>query len=155
MTGMPRAKSPVPPAAAVSGAPLRAAHLRLGWPLLLVGVLAGTTLEGLLGFKWAPLLEDALRRELLSLAHFHAGLLGLVNLVYAAFADTPALGAPARRLASRALRAGSLCLPLGFLLGGIWHSEGDPGPGILLVPVGAVAIAVALALQARAAWRRE
>jgi hypothetical protein len=135
--------------------PFRRAHLRLGWPLLLVGVLAGTTIEGLLGFKWAALVEDPLRRELLSLAHFHAGLLGLVNLVYSGFADAPGLGARAQRLASWALRAGTLCLPLGFLLGGIWHPEGDPGVGIGLVPVGAGCIATALALQALASWRRD
>ena len=149
---MARAKTPPAEPAAPR---LRRAHLRLGWPLLLVGVVAGSTLEGLLGFKWAGLVEDPLRRELLSLAHFHAGLLGLVNLVYAGFADGPALGARAQQLASRALRAGSLCLPLGFLLGGLWHPEGDPGLGILLVPLGAIGLAVALALQARAAWRRD
>jgi hypothetical protein len=131
---------------------LRGAHVRLGWLLLLVGVVAGTTLEGLHGLKWAPLLDDPLRRELLSLAHFHAGLLGLVNLVYAGFADLPALGS-ARRLASRALRAGSLLLPLGFLLGGVWHMEGEPGLGVLLVPVGALGVGTAIVLQARAAWR--
>ena len=134
--------------------PLRRAHLRLGWPLLLSGVLAGVTLEGLLGFKWTALLGDPLRRELLALAHFHAGLLGLVNLVYAGYADSPGLGERARRAASRALRLGSLCLPSGFLLGGLWHPEGDPGLGIVLVPVGAVAIAVAVALQVYAVWRR-
>jgi len=147
-----RAKTPAADPAVTR---LRRAHLRLGWPLLLVGVMAGTTLEGLLGFKWVGLMEDPLRRELLSLAHFHAGLLGLVNLVYAGFAEGPGLGPGAQRLASWALRAGSLCLPLGFLLGGLWHPEGDPGLGIVLVPVGAVAIATALALQARAAWRRD
>ena len=149
---MARAKTPAADPAVTR---LRRAHLRLGWPLLLVGVMAGTTLEGLLGFKWVGLMEDPLRRELLSLAHFHAGLLGLVNLVYAGFAEGPGLGPGAQRLASWALRAGSLCLPLGFLLGGLWHPEGDPGLGIVLVPVGAVAIATALALQARAAWRRD
>jgi hypothetical protein len=145
-----RARNPSPDAAPA----LRGAHLRLGWPLLLAGVVAGATLEALLGFKWAALVDDALRRELLSLAHFHAGLLGMVNLVYAGHADTPALDAARQRLASRSLRAGSLVLPLGFLLGGLWHPEGDPGLGIVLVPLGALAVALALALQAHAAWRR-
>jgi hypothetical protein len=134
--------------------PLRRAHLRLGWLSLLVGVVAGVTIEGLLGFKWPALLGDPMRRELISLAHFHAGLLGLVNLVYAGFADLQGLGERARRAASHALRWGSVCLPSGFLLGGLWHPEGDPGLGIALVPLGALGIAAALALQAHAAWRR-
>lgn len=148
---MAKVKASVPP---LEPSPLRRGHLRLGWLLLLVGVLAGVTIEGLLGFKWPALLGDPLRRELLSLAHFHAGLLGLVNLVYAGFADLQSLGERARRAASRALRWGSVCLPSGFLLGGLWHVEGDPGLGVALVPLGALGVAAALALQAHAAWRR-
>jgi hypothetical protein len=146
-----KVKASVPP---LEPSPLRRAHLRLGWLSLLVGVLAGVTTEGLLGFKWPALVGDPLRRELLSLAHFHAGLLGLVNLVYAGFAEIPGLGERARRAASRALLLGSLCLPAGFLLGGLWHPEGDPGLGIVLVPLGALGVAIALALQAHAACVR-
>lgn len=126
-------------------------HERFGWSLLLVAMVAGTTLEGLLGFKVEGLLLDPIRREFWSLAHFHAGLLALVNLVYA----PRALRAAERAVvASRALLAGSLLLPLGFFLGGLIHSEGDPGLGILLVPVGALLLILPIALQARAAWRR-
>jgi len=148
---MPKVK---PDSAASQISPRRSAHLRLGWLLLLVGVLAGVFVEGLLGFKWAGLLSDPLRRELLRLAHFHAGLLGLVNLVYAGFADPSGVTEPVRRAASVALRWGTVCLPLGFLLGGLWHPEGDPGLGIVLVPLGAAAIALALAVQVRACGGR-
>lgn len=133
---------------------LERAHLRLGWLLLLVGVVGGVVAEGLLGFKWPGILGDALRRELLRLAHFHAGLLGLVNLVYARFGEAPGLSERTRRAASRALLWGSLCLPLGFLLGGLWHPEGDPGLGIVLVPLGAIGIAYALGVQAHTSGRR-
>lgn len=125
-------------------------HERFGWSLLLVALVAGTTLEGLLGFKVAGLLLDPIRRELWSLAHFHAGLLALVNLVYAPRAPRPGERAA---LASRALLSGSLLLPLGFFLGGLAHPEGDPGLGILLVPLGALLLILPIALQARAAWR--
>ena len=39
-------------------------------------------------------------------------------------------------------------LPLGFLLGGIYTYGGDPGDGILLVPVGAVLLLVAVFVMA-------
>jgi hypothetical protein len=133
---------------------LRRAHLRLGWLSLLVGVVAGVVVEGLLGFRWAGIVSDPLRRELLRLAHFHAGLLGLVNLVYAGFTEPPGLSARMRRAASRALRWGTLALPSGFLLGGLWHPEGDPGLGIVLVPLGAAGVALAVALQALVSGRR-
>jgi len=35
-------------------------------------------------------------------------------------------------------------MPLGFFLGGVLNSEGDPSLGILLVPVGALLLVVAL-----------
>ena len=35
-------------------------------------------------------------------------------------------------------------MPLGFFLGGILNSEGDPSLGIALVPVGAALLVVAL-----------
>lgn len=128
-------------------------HERLGWLLLSAGVAGGAALEGVLAMKWGPLLDDGLRREMLRLSHVHAALLGLVNLVYAGYADAERLAA-SRRLASRALVLGSVLLPAGFLLGGLWHPEGDPGLGVLAVPPGALAIGLATALQLRATWRR-
>ena len=139
---------------ASESSPLRRAHLRLGWLSLLVGVVAGVVVEGLLGFRWAGIVSDPLRRELLRLAHFHAGLLGLVNLVYAGFAEPPGVSARLRRTASRALRWGTVALPSGFLLGGLWHPEGDPGLGIVLVPLGAAGIALAVALQVQPCGHR-
>jgi hypothetical protein len=143
-----------PEARASETSPVERAHLRLGWLLLLAGVMGGVVAEGLLGFKWAGLMSDPLRRELLRLAHFHAGLLGLVNLVYARFAEGPGLSERTRRTASQALWWGSVCLPSGFLLGGLWHPEGDPGLGIVLVPIGAAGIVLALSVQAHSCGRR-
>ena len=41
------------------------------------------------------------------------------------------------------LTAGLIAMPLGFFLGGIWTYGGDPGIGILLVPIGAVLMLIA------------
>jgi hypothetical protein len=42
------------------------------------------------------------------------------------------------------LLAASVLMPGGFLLGGIWVYAGDPGLGILLVPVGGVLLFAAV-----------
>ena len=53
------------------------------------------------------------------------------------------------RLASPSLIGATLLLPGGFLLGGLMIYDGDPGPGVLLVPIGALSLFIAVLLTAR------
>jgi hypothetical protein len=129
------------------------AHARFGWTLLLVALAFGAVLETLEGFRWAPLVRDAWLQRLWSLAHFHGAAFGLLNLLSAQWADTRALSEGRRTSASRALMLGSAAMPLGFLLGGIGHPEGDPSIGIFLAPVGGLLVLYPVAVQAIAAWR--
>lgn len=129
-------------------------HRRFGWTALFAWMCGGLVLELFHGFKLGSYLLDPLRRELWTLAHFHGALLSVVNLVYVRWAEAPGLSAAARTRASRALIAGSVLMPVGFLLGGWFHYEGDPGPGIFLAPLGALALLYPVALQTRGAWRR-
>ncbi|MDP7573332.1 MAG: hypothetical protein QF391_17145, partial [Myxococcota bacterium] len=55
-----------------------------------------------------------------------------------------------RTRASWCLAGATLLLPGGFLLGGVWIYGGDPGRGILLVPVGALMLFAAVG---SCAWR--
>ena len=48
------------------------------------------------------------------------------------------------------LRAATLLMPAGFFLGGVTVYSGDPGLGIVLVPVGGLLLFVAVLLTARA-----
>lgn len=99
----------------------------------------GLLLETAHAFKLSAYLDHPLRRELLLWAHAHGVGLALVVLAYAA------LGVSTEALtAGKALRAGSLLMPLGFALGVIGHGEADPGPSVWLVPVGAVLALYAL-----------
>jgi ABC-type iron transport system FetAB permease component len=93
-------------------------------------------IEGLIGFRSPALLDDPVRRDMFRLAHAHGTLLNLVLIAAAICArlDLIRLG----RLTSFGLRAAVLLLPIGFLLGGIWHFKDDPGVAILFVPIGAV-----------------
>ncbi len=129
-------------------------HRRYGWTALFLALSFGAGLEALHGYKVAEYLLDPLRREFWSLAHFHGGLLALVNLIYVRWAESDGLSGPARNRASWLLILGSALMPLGFFFGGLIHYEGDPGLGIFLAPLGALCILVAAGFQVRDAWRR-
>ena len=124
--------------------------LRTGWILLAITLPLGVTLEALHGFKVGGYLASATRREMWRLAHAHGTLLGILCLVFAALAERHVASDDARRKIARDLRAGAVLMPLGFFLGGILNSEGDPSLGIVLVPLGAVFLLVALVRAARA-----
>ncbi|WP_224365557.1 hypothetical protein [Hyalangium versicolor] len=129
-------------------------HARFGWTLLFVSLAFGSVLETLEGFRWVSLVSDPWKQRLWSLAHFHGAALGLLNLIYVHWADTAGLSEGRRTAASRMLRIGSAAMPLGFLLGGIAHPEGDPSLGIILAPVGALFVLYTVAVQTLAVWRR-
>ncbi len=103
---------------------------------LAVWMTFGLLLEGLLGYKIPAYLNDNLRRELFRLAHTHGALLSIVLIVITVCANAGFIRP--NTYAENALRIGSVMMPLGFLLGGIWHFESDPGYLILLAPLGGV-----------------
>ncbi|MFP6607438.1 MAG: hypothetical protein VCC67_08990 [Myxococcota bacterium] len=128
-------------------------HLRFGWWSLAFFLLIGTTLEAMHGLKVGYYLDasNSTRRLLWTLAHAHGALLGLVHL---GFAATLGLGVVlserSSRWASGCLAGASFLLPGGFAIGGWFAEAGDPGLGVLLVPVGAAALLVSVVLTARA-----
>jgi len=121
--------------------------LRQGWVSVACWMAVGLLLEGLLGYKAPGYLSDPQRRELFRLAHTHGTLLGVVLIVTALTAQRFSLPP---RMAQLALRTGAVMMPIGFLLAGVWHPEGDPGLAIWLVPPGALLVifgTVAMALS--------
>ncbi len=122
--------------------------LRTGYWLLAVSLPLGLTLEALHGFKVRPFVESDMRRELFRLAHAHGTLLGILCLVFAALAERNVPEA-SRLSIARLVVWGAVLMPLGFFLGGVLNSEGDPSLGIALVPAGAALLVVALVRAAR------
>ena len=118
--------------------------LRTGWLLLMVSLPFGVTLEALHGFKVQAYLASEMRREMWRLAHAHGTLLGILCLVSGAIAEAHIPEAVRPRVLAM-IRWGAVLMPLGFFLGGVLNSEGDPSLGILLVPAGALLLVVALA----------
>src|SRR5687768_1008856 len=126
-------------------------HHLIGWWGLFVFVGLGLRLEALHGFKVGFYLDPPhrLRRLLRTLAHAHGTLVSVVNIAFAA--GLPVLGrwsAGRLRLASFFLIGALVLLPAGFFLGGIGHTEVDPSPGVLLVPVGGLLLLAAVGLTA-------
>lgn len=132
-------------------------HLRFGWWSLLVFLTLGLVLEALHGFKIDLYLNVAneTRRLMWTLAHAHGTLLSVVNI---AFGLTLAIRqAPLARgmLVSRLLIAASILLPGGFFLGGLVIYAGDPGLGVLLVPLAGALLFAAVLLIARGVAARD
>lgn len=130
-------------------------HLRLGWWSIAAFALLGLVLEYLHGFKSGDYLDvgNETRRHMLTLCHAHGTLLGLLNIAFAW--SIGRVDGAAQRLtwASRCLVAATVGLPVGFGLGGLFAYEGDPGLGILLVPLGAICLILAAAMTAMAMRR--
>ena len=124
----------------------------VGFLLLAFSLPLGLTFEALHAMKVQVYLGSAMRREMWTLAHAHGAMLGILLPVFAALAPCW-IASDATRGVSRLLVPGALLMPLGFLLGGVLNSEGDPSVGVLLVPIGGILVLVALvraALVARA-----
>ena len=142
------------PASVTGAAPasLVARHLRIGWWGLLVFLTLGLGLETLHGFKvgWYVDVPQHTRRLMWTLAHAHGTLLAIVHIAFAATLAIGGAAASARlRRASTFLTLALVCLPGGFFLGGLFFWGGDPGLGILFVPIGGVLLVAAVLATAR------
>ena len=127
-------------------------HLQIGWWSLLVFATLGLVLESLHGFKARVYLDvsNETRRLMWTLAHAHGTLLGAVNVLFGLTVRlTPAMTDARQQLISRLLVGATILLPSGFFLGGVSFYAGDPGLGILLLPVGATMLLAGLYLIAR------
>ncbi len=134
-------------------ASLERRHLRFGWWALLVFLTLGLILEALHGFKVEAYLRvsNETRRLMWTLAHAHGTLLALVNIAFACtLSFVPRWPDSGRNVASISLLGASILMPAGFFLGGAFIYSGDPGLGILLVPVGGILLFVSVLLTAQA-----
>ena len=134
----------------------RRLHLVFGWWQLLVFLSLGIGLEMMHGFKvgWYLDADQETRRLMLTLAHTHGTLLGLVNLAFS-WSVTQISDWKSSNLwvASRSLIAASVLMPLGFFLGGLITYAGDPNLAILLLPAGGFFLLVSALLTALAATK--
>lgn len=140
----------------ISTSPLAGRHLSFGWWTLLVFLTLGIVLEALHAFKVGSYLSVAneTRRLMWTLAHAHGALLGLVHLAFAfAVRTIPDWPMKSRSIASSTLIGATILMPAGFFLGGVGSKAGDPGLGIVLLPVGAALLVLSVLLTALATKR--
>ena len=125
-------------------------NLRFGWWSLFTWLTLGVVLETLHGFKlgWYLDVGHEMRRLMFTLAHAHGTVLALVNIA-AGLTARLGKGCELASSASRALRWGAVLVPAGFLLGGLVIHDGDPGLGVMLVPVGALLLLYGVGRVAR------
>jgi len=130
-------------------------HVRAGFTLVFVYVLAGLALEAMHGFKVGFYLDvsNEARRLMWTLAHTHGTLIGVLNLAFAAALGHIALPEAQLRLASACFVGSGIAMPAGFALGGVVIYGGDPGLAVLLAPLGGLALVVAVGLAMLGAWR--
>jgi hypothetical protein len=127
-------------------------HLRIGWWSLLCFATVGLVLELLHGFKVRAYLDvsNETRRLMWTLGHAHGTLLSLVHVVFGLSIRVAAESFDRNlRLISGCLTGASILLPGGFFLGGVVVYGGDPGLGVLLVPIGAALLLAAVFFIAR------
>lgn len=159
-------------------------HLAFGWWSLLLFLAVGIGLEAMHAFKvsWYLNVGMETRRLMWRLAHAHGAFLSLVHIAFAfslhvlsatervsveeptpqkkrkGKASQPKVAAkgPAawHQWASRCLFGASVGLPGGFFLGGVVIRGGDPGLGVILLPIGAVLLLIAVLLIALNAMSR-
>jgi hypothetical protein len=130
-------------------------HLKFGWGALLIFLTLGVVLEGLHGFKAGYYLDvsNHTRRLMWTLAHAHGTVLGLVQIAFAVSLPYLVWGERERTFVSACLIGAGLLIPIGFFLGGLVIHSGDPGLGILLVPVGALLLLLGVGLTLRAFYK--
>lgn len=127
--------------------PLIQRHLNIGWWCLLLFLCLGLFLETLHGFKIGLYVDvsNHTRRLMWTLAHAHGTMLAIVNIAFAATVAIADLAlTPRLRLGSTCLALATGLLPIGFFVGGLFFWGGDPGLGILFVPVGGALLLVAV-----------
>ena len=131
-------------------------HLRFGWWMLLLFLSLGLILEALHALKASSYLSVAneTRRLMWTLAHAHGTLLGLINIAFAfTLRGVPQWPVRSRGFASAFMLGSTLLMPAGFFLGGVNVRAGDPGLGILLLPIGGLLLLAAVLLTALGASR--
>jgi hypothetical protein len=112
----------------------------------------GLVLESLHGFKVRAYLDvsNETRRLMWTLAHAHGTGLSVVNIVFGlSVRVVPELMLRRQHLVSPALIGATVLMPAAFFLGGIAFYGGDPGIGVLILPVGALLLLAALFWTAR------
>jgi hypothetical protein len=128
-------------------------HFRIGWWGVFVFACLGLVLESMQGLRvgWYLDVSNDARRLMFRLAHAHGTLFSIVNVLFALSLRSE-LGRTIAsiRFISACFLTAIILVPVGFFAGGLVIYDGDPGLGVMLVPVGALVFILGAARLARA-----
>ena len=114
----------------------------LGWLLLSVLLVSGGGMSIMIITENSFWTSSPLRQHLIPMGHAHAGLLGIIMLMYGLYLDKVNLSEQARKWAGLIYIAGALTLPGGFILSVLKEGATEPGKEFLLVPIGGALVGI-------------
>ena len=114
----------------------------VGWLLLSVLLVSGGTMSYLIithNTFWA---DSPLRQHLIPIGHAHAGVLGIVTLLFGLYLDKVNFSNQGRNWVAIIYLAGVFLLPGGFILSVLKDGATEPGKEFLLVPIGGLLLGI-------------
>lgn len=125
----------------------------IGWTLLSFLLLSGGAMSYFIATQHPFWTEHPLRQHYIPIGHAHAGLLGIIMLLYGLYLDKVNLSQQARNWAAALYIIGTLLLPGGFLMGAIKPGLTTPSREFLLTPIGGLLIGVSFITMAVGMFR--
>jgi uncharacterized membrane protein YgdD (TMEM256/DUF423 family) len=114
----------------------------VGWGLISLLLLSGGAQSYLIITHNPFWTEHPLRQHFIPLGHAHAGILGIIMLLYGLYLDKVNLSEQLKKWTAIIFIAGTLLMPGGFLLSVLSDTATEPGREILLVPIGGVLVGI-------------
>jgi uncharacterized membrane protein YgdD (TMEM256/DUF423 family) len=114
----------------------------LGWGLISVLLVSGGTMSYFIATDNPFWTEHPLRQHFIPIGHAHAGMLGVIMLLYGLYLDKVNLSEQVKKWAAIIYIAGALLMPGGFLLSVISDTATKPGREFLLTPIGGLLVGI-------------
>lgn len=114
----------------------------LGWGLISVLLVSGGAMSFFIATDNPFWTEYPLRQHFIPIGHAHAGMLGVIMLLYGLYLDKVNLSEQIKKWAAIIYIAGALLMPGGFLLSVLSDDATSPGREFLLTPIGGLLVGI-------------
>jgi uncharacterized membrane protein YgdD (TMEM256/DUF423 family) len=114
----------------------------VGWGLISLLLISGGTMSYLIITNNPFWTDFPLRQKFIPLGHAHAGVLGIIMLLFGLYLDKVNLSEQLKKWTAIIYIAGALLMPGGFLLSVLSNNATEPGREFLLTPIGGVLVGI-------------
>jgi hypothetical protein len=125
----------------------------LGWLLLSFLLISGGGMSYLILTHNSFWTASPLRQHFIPLGHAHAGVLGIVTLLYGLYLDKVNFSQQTRNWAAVVFIIGVLLMPGGFLISVLKEGATEPGKEFIMVPIGGFLVGVSFFTMAIGMFR--